>query len=88
MPKKFSARLERGYFDAPMDEKLGKAPRWASKYKSRLVFDKSPCPQAQEWKEVDEDHQYMLPQPFPPYSKWNEFCSVKVPKIAVCKETA
>lgn len=61
VPKKFSARLERGCFDTAMEEKLGAVPRWAPKYKYRFVFDKSPYPQAQEWKEVDEDDQYLLP---------------------------
>ncbi|KAJ4386029.1 hypothetical protein N0V93_008920 [Gnomoniopsis smithogilvyi] len=78
-PKRYFARLESGTFMTTMEEKLKAIPPWTPRFKYRLSFDTSPYPQSEDWKDFDEDEQYLLPQPFLPYSEWKEFCSVQLP---------
>lgn len=76
IPKRYSAHLEIGTFITTLEAKLNAIPPWTPRFKYRLSFDRSPYPQDKDWKEVDKDEQYLLPQPFLPYSEWKEFCSV------------
>ncbi|PYH77497.1 hypothetical protein BO82DRAFT_358159 [Aspergillus uvarum CBS 121591] len=68
-PKVFTIRLERGSFltqhDRTGDRQCGDTSRWAM----RLVFDRSPYPQPEEWKEMTSSLQAHKTW------KWNEFCS-------------
>ncbi|ROW13764.1 hypothetical protein VPNG_03522 [Cytospora leucostoma] len=78
IPKRYSARLERGTFITTMEAKLNSLPPWAPRFKYRLSFDKSPYPEAEHWFEDDEDedgHYRLLPRPYLPFSEWKELCS-------------
>ncbi|EFR03684.1 hypothetical protein MGYG_06681 [Nannizzia gypsea CBS 118893] len=73
LPKKYKIRLEKGNFISSKERKPDGtiSPPWASAYTLRLVFDKSPYPPAQLWKDPDDwDHAMMG-------EEWKEFHSGK-----------
>ncbi|RAH50925.1 uncharacterized protein BO95DRAFT_117239 [Aspergillus brunneoviolaceus CBS 621.78] len=80
-PKLFTVRLERGSFltqhDRAGDRQGGDASRWAM----RLVFDKSPYPQPEEWKEMTSSLQAHK------MWEWNEFCSHQLPEKGLLAAT-
>jgi hypothetical protein len=77
LPKTYTIRLEKGRFRTQYDVlKLNdgrKIAPWDPRYALRLVFDVSPYPPREEWKQTD------VPDVFK-FWEWNEFCSRAMPK--------
>jgi hypothetical protein len=74
-PKTYTIRLEKGRFRTQYDMQHDgkKIAPWAPWYGLRLVFDVSPYPPREEWKQTD------VPDVFK-FWEWNEFCSRVMPK--------
>ena len=77
LPKTYTVRLEEGHFRTQYDMlKLNdgkKIAPWAPWYALRLVFDVSPYPPREGWKQTG------VPDVFK-FWEWNEFCSRAMPK--------
>jgi hypothetical protein len=77
LPKTYMIRLEKGRFCTQYDTlKLNdgrKIAPWDPRYALRLVFNVSPYPPREEWKQTD------VPDVFK-FWEWNEFCSRAIPK--------
>lgn len=69
--KKFHVRLEKGDFTPALETKTGHFPPWDVRFTYRLVFDKSPFPPNEEWKNPEDSPQM---EAFP-FSEWKEFCN-------------
>ncbi|PYH95069.1 hypothetical protein BO71DRAFT_449650 [Aspergillus ellipticus CBS 707.79] len=70
VPKTFTVRLEKGAFKTAFEKAAGPVRSWASSYMYRLVFDQSPFPEREEWRDQDD-------VPEPPFLRmdgWREFC--------------
>ncbi|GKZ20047.1 hypothetical protein AbraIFM66951_001639 [Aspergillus brasiliensis] len=77
LPKRYSVRLEKGSFKTAFERTAGPAVRpWRQSYAYQLVFDKSPYPPLNEWKDPEEAPE----PPFLPFEEWREFCSRALPK--------
>ncbi|PYI07788.1 hypothetical protein BO78DRAFT_340668 [Aspergillus sclerotiicarbonarius CBS 121057] len=71
LPKTYSVRLEKGMFKTAFERTAGPVRSWAPSYAYQLVFDKSPFPPRQEWRDLED-----VPEPpFLGISEWKEFCS-------------
>ncbi|KAI3011142.1 hypothetical protein CBS147346_1343 [Aspergillus niger] len=76
LPKRYSVRLEKGSFKTAFERAAGPVRPWRQSYAYQLVFDKSPYPPLNEWKDPEEAPE----PPFLPFEGWNEFCSRALPK--------
>jgi hypothetical protein len=74
LPKTYTVRLEKGEFITPYDamrtEEIPNTPAFAL----RLVFDKSPYPPRDEWKEPDGAPDAIK------FWEWKEFCGRQLPE--------
>ncbi|RYP13636.1 hypothetical protein DL767_010646 [Monosporascus sp. MG133] len=77
VPKAYRVTLERGEFRSREDLSrfpASEMPVWAERFALRLLFDKSPYPPRQEWKQ---------PEGMPDANKvweWKEFCGRRFPR--------
>ncbi|RYP10458.1 hypothetical protein DL764_000641 [Monosporascus ibericus] len=77
VPKTYRVTLERGEFRSREDLSrlsASEMPLWADRFALRLLFDKSPYPPRQEWKQ---------PEGMPDANKvweWKEFCGRRFPR--------
>ncbi|KAF2194656.1 hypothetical protein K469DRAFT_650591 [Zopfia rhizophila CBS 207.26] len=74
LPKRFAITLEKGSFWPAGVQSLSRVPDWISRHSYRLLFDKSPFPPRDEWKDPDggpDANQFW---------EFRKFCSHPVPK--------
>ncbi|RDK38958.1 hypothetical protein M752DRAFT_329516 [Aspergillus phoenicis ATCC 13157] len=76
LPKRYSVRLEKGSFKTAFERAAVPVRPWRQSYAYQLVFDKSPYPPLNEWKDPEEAPE----PPFLPFEEWREFCSRALPK--------
>ena len=72
-PKSYTVRLEKGVFLRPGDAMRQINPSDSSKFALRLVFDPSPYPPQQEWREQGGSTAVMK------FWEWKEFCGRELP---------
>ncbi|PWY92958.1 hypothetical protein BO94DRAFT_622184 [Aspergillus sclerotioniger CBS 115572] len=71
-PKTYTVRLDKGTFITQHDVTYATRKYDAARYFHRLVFDKSPYPPPEEWKEMSASLEAFR------VWEWTEFCSRKV----------
>ncbi|PYH94040.1 hypothetical protein BO71DRAFT_399208 [Aspergillus ellipticus CBS 707.79] len=72
-PKTYRVRLEKGKFLTQFDSMYAVSTRDSMRFALRLVFDKSPYPLREQWKEPDGAPDALR------FWDWTEFCAREVP---------
>ncbi|KAE8311249.1 hypothetical protein BDV41DRAFT_578733 [Aspergillus transmontanensis] len=72
LPKEYTVKLENGQFLCASD--VGGRYSDSPRFRTRLVFNKSPYPPREEWKETDGGVDANR------FWEWREFCSRRLPK--------
>lgn len=72
LPKEYTVKLENGQFLCASD--VGGRYSDSPRFRTRLVFDKSPYPPREEWKETDGGVDANR------FWEWREFCSRRLPE--------
>ncbi|GJC80594.1 hypothetical protein ColLi_03432 [Colletotrichum liriopes] len=71
-PKVYTVRLEHGVFRSPASLSSGNS-QWSPRYNLQIIFDKSPYPPENEWKDTSGGPEAIK------FWEWTEFCSGKLP---------
>ncbi|PIG85327.1 hypothetical protein AARAC_002836 [Aspergillus arachidicola] len=72
LPKEYTVKLENGQFLCASD--VGRRYSDSPRFRTRLVFDKSPYPPREEWRETDGGADANR------FWEWREFCSRRLPE--------